>query len=143
MSRNMIRFFLALVGAALTLAAVPLRAQMPAWEQQLSAIQSDLAKARQDLYAYYADQIVTLPDASAIDRAWVELYRQELEMGRLGLYPNYPEQQLLAKLRESTLKLMAAGRDQSLRLDVVLGTAEHPMFFLADGPDYGKGYVPW
>jgi iron(III) transport system substrate-binding protein len=35
MSRKMIRFFLALVGAALTLAAVPLRAQMPAWEQQL------------------------------------------------------------------------------------------------------------
>ena len=35
MSRNMIRCFLALVGAALTFAAVPLRAQMPAWEQQL------------------------------------------------------------------------------------------------------------
>ena len=35
MSRNTISFFLALLGAALTFAAVPLRAQMPAWEQQL------------------------------------------------------------------------------------------------------------
>ncbi len=116
---------------------------VPDWEEQLSVIQSDLAKARQALYAYYADQIVTLPDASAIDRAWVELYREELEMGRLGLYPNYPEQQLLSKLRESTLKLMAAGRDQGLRVDTVLGSAEHPMLFLADSPDYGKGLQPW
>ena len=115
----------------------------PAWEEQLSAIQSDLAKARQELYGYYADQIVTLPDAAAIDRAWVELYRDELLMGRLGLYPNYPEQQLLSKLREATLKLMAGGRDQALRVDTVLGSAEHPMLFLADGPDYGKGLQPW
>ena len=35
MSRNMLRFFLALLVAALSLAAAPLRAQMPAWEQQL------------------------------------------------------------------------------------------------------------
>jgi hypothetical protein len=127
--------------------AVARRAQgvslVPAWEEQLSTIQSDLAKARQGLYAYYADQIVTLPDESAIDRAWVELYRDELEMGRLGLYPNYPEQQLLSKLREATLKLMAAGRDQGLRVDTVLGSAEHPLLFLADGPDYGKGLQPW
>lgn len=35
MSHNTIRCFLALLGAALTIAAAPVRSQMPAWEQQL------------------------------------------------------------------------------------------------------------
>src|SRR5450830_681820 len=35
MTHNTIRCFLALLGAALTIAAAPLRAQMPAWEKQL------------------------------------------------------------------------------------------------------------
>ena len=34
MSHNTIRCFLALLGAALTIAAAPVRSQMPAWEQQ-------------------------------------------------------------------------------------------------------------
>lgn len=113
---------------------------VPDWEQQVGVVESDLAKAWQDLYAAYADQVVALPDASAIDRAWLELYREELLMGRLGLYPNYPEQQLDGKLREATIKLMSTGRDRSLRVDSLPG--ESPFYFLADGPDYGKGYLP-
>ena len=125
--------------------SVALRAQglslVPAWEQQLGSIQSELAKARQDLYALYGDQIVTLPDVSQVDKAWLELFRLELEMGRLGLYPNYPQEQLIAKLKEATENLMAGGIDQSLRVDTV-SEEEHPMFVLVDGEDYGKGLMP-
>ena len=125
--------------------SVALQAQglslVPAWEQQLGGIQSRLAKARQDLYALYGDQIVTLPDASQVNRAWLELFRLELEMGRLGLYPNYPEVQLIAKLKEATEDLMAGGIDRSMRVDTV-SEKGRPMFVLVDGSDYGKGPMP-
>ena len=125
--------------------SVALQAQglslVPAWEQQLGSIQSELAKARQELYALYGGRIVTLPDISQVDRAWLELFRLQLEMGRLGLYPNYPEEQLIAKLKEATENLMADGIDQSLRVDTV-SEEERPMFVLVDGEDYGKGLMP-
>ena len=125
--------------------AVALRAQglslVPAWEGQLGTIQSELAKARQDLYALYGDQIVTLPESSQVNRAWLELFRLELEMGRLGLYPNYPEAQLIAKMQEATQKLMAEGIDRSMRVDVV-SAGEHPMFALVRSENYGKSVVP-
>lgn len=126
--------------------SVGLRAQglslVPAWEQQAGTIQSELAKARQDLYALYGDWIVTLPNASQVDRAWLELFRLELEAGRLGLYPSYPEEQLIAKLNEATTNLMADGIDQSMRVDTVSSDEEHPAFVLVSGADYGKGLTP-
>ena len=114
---------------------------VPAWEEQLGTIQSELAKARQDLYGLYGDQIVALPDASKIDRAWVELFRHQLEMGRLGLYPNYPEEQLIAKLHDATQILITAGKDQSLRVDTI-PDASKPVFILVDTADYSKGVLP-
>jgi hypothetical protein len=126
--------------------SVGLRAQglslVPAWEQQVGTIQSDLAKARQDLYALYGDWIVTLPDTSQVDRAWLELFRLELEMGRLGLYPSYPEEQLITKLKEATANLLADGIDQSMRVDMVSYGEERPAFVLVSGADYGKGLTP-
>ena len=50
MSRNTIRCFLALLGAVLTIAAAPVRAQMPAWEQQLY----DAAKKETQFTVYTA-----------------------------------------------------------------------------------------
>ena len=50
MSHNTIRCFLALLGAALTIAAAPVRAQMPAWEQQLY----DAAKKEKQFTVYTA-----------------------------------------------------------------------------------------
>jgi len=114
---------------------------VPAWEEQLGTIQSELAKARQDLYGLYGDQIVALPDASKIDRAWVEFFRHQLEMGRLGLYPNYPEEQLIAKLHDATQILITAGKDQSLRVDTI-PDASKPVFILVDTADYSKGVLP-
>ncbi len=50
MSHNTIRYFLALLGAVLTVAAAPVRAQMPAWEQQLY----DAAKKEKQFTVYTA-----------------------------------------------------------------------------------------
>ena len=50
MSHNTIRYFLALLGAVLTIAAAPVRAQMPAWEQQLY----DAAKKEKQFTVYTA-----------------------------------------------------------------------------------------
>ena len=50
MGRNTIRCFLALLGAVLTIAAAPVRAQMPAWEKQLY----EAAKKEKQLTVYTA-----------------------------------------------------------------------------------------
>ncbi|MBE0621988.1 MAG: extracellular solute-binding protein [Burkholderiales bacterium] len=50
MSRNTIRYFLALLGAVLTIVAVPARAQMPAWEKDLY----EAAKAEKEFTVYTA-----------------------------------------------------------------------------------------
>ena len=84
---------------------------------------------------------MTLPDVSQVNAAWLELFRLELEMGRLGFYPNCPEVQLIAKLKEATEDLMADGIDQSMRVDTV-SEKDRPMFVLVDGLDYGKGSMP-
>ena len=108
---------------------------VPEWEAQVAEIQSELSKAYEDLYALHGEQVIALPEADAIDRAWVEVLRQEIEVGRLGLYPNYPEEQLTAKLKEVTENLIAAGQDRSLRVDTL---SQDNIFILTNDESYGQ-----
>lgn len=110
---------------------------VPEWEAQVAAIRSELSKAYEDLYALHSEQIIALPEADTIDLAWVEVLRQEIEVGRLGLYPNYPEEQLIAKLREVTGKLISADQDKSLRVDV-FSQDDVNIFILANDESYGQ-----
>jgi len=110
---------------------------VPEWEAQVGEIQSELSKAYEDLYALHGEQVIALPEADTIDRAWVEVLRQEIKVGQLGLYPNYPEEQLIAKLKEATEKLIAAGRDRSLRVDT-LSQDNVNFFILASDESYGQ-----
>jgi hypothetical protein len=110
---------------------------VPEWEAQVAKIQSELSKAYEDLYALHGEQVIALPEADAIDRAWVEVLRQEIEVGRLGLYPNYPEEQLTAKLKEATEKLIAAGQGRSLHVDT-LSQGNVNIFILASDESYGQ-----
>ncbi|MDH4135134.1 MAG: hypothetical protein OEW09_00230, partial [Anaerolineae bacterium] len=110
---------------------------MPEWEAQVAEIQSELSKAYEDLYALHGEQVIALPEADTIDRAWVEVLRQEIEVGQLGLYPNYPEEQLTAKLKEATEKLIAAGQDSSLRVDT-LSQDNVNVFILTSDESYGQ-----
>ena len=110
---------------------------VPEWEAQVAEIQSELSKAYEDLYALHGEQVIALPEANAIDRAWVEVLRQEIEVGRIGLYPNYPEEQLTAKLKEATEKLIAAGQERSLHVDT-LSQDNVNIFILASDESYGQ-----
>jgi hypothetical protein len=110
---------------------------VPEWEAQSAEIQSELSKAYEDLYALHGEQVIALPEADTIDRAWVEVFRQEIEVGQLGLYPNYPEEQLTAKLKEATEKLIASGQDRSLRVDI-LYQDNVTVFILTSDEFYGQ-----
>ena len=110
---------------------------VPEWEAQSAKIQSELSKAYEDLYALHGEQIIALPEADTIDRAWVEVFRQEIEVGQLGLYPNYPEEQLAAKLIEATEKLIASGQDRSLRVDTLYQDNVN-VFILTSDEFYGQ-----
>jgi hypothetical protein len=110
---------------------------VPEWEAPVAEIQSELSKAYEDLYALHSEQVIELPQADAIDRAWVEVLRQEIEVGQLGLYPNYPEEQLTAKLKEATEKIIAAGQDRSLRVDI-LYQDNVKVFILTSDEAYGQ-----
>lgn len=105
---------------------------VPEWESQKGKIQSELSKAYEELFALYGEQMIALPEAGSVDRAWVEVLRREVEIGQLGLYPNYPQEQLLEELREAMARLATGGQDKSLRLEVIFdqGTAT---FILTSG----------
>ena len=52
-----------------------------------------------------------------MDRAWFDVVRFEILAGELGLYPDYPEEELIAQLTEVTESLAEAG-DPSLHPEV-------------------------
>ncbi|MGC8839677.1 MAG: hypothetical protein ACP5UM_14845 [Anaerolineae bacterium] len=71
---------------------------VPEWEAQTAKIRSDLARAYQDLFALYQDEVVALPTADQVKQGWVEVLREEAKAGTLGLYPNYPEPEVAESL---------------------------------------------
>jgi hypothetical protein len=79
---------------------------VPEWEGQAEQIRADLTKAYEKLFAFYADLIVALPQASQIDKATEEKLRREILAGELGRYPNYPEEQRRRQLLDATNQLI-------------------------------------
>jgi hypothetical protein len=71
---------------------------VPPWEEQAAGIRSDLAKAYQDLFGIYQDEVVALPTVDQVRQGWVEVLREEAKAGTLGLYPNYPEPEVAESL---------------------------------------------
>ena len=92
---------------------------VPDWEQQLPDIQTNLSKTYEELYSLLGEQVVALPEARQIDRGWVEVSKRAIGAGRLGLYPNYPEDQLIDDLKEATQQLIKAQPGESLRVDAI------------------------
>jgi tetratricopeptide (TPR) repeat protein len=88
---------------------------VPEWTQDLAGIESELNAAYLDFRSSYGEQIDTLSEAAAVDRAWYCLVRFEVEQGRLGLYPDYPQEELLSQLTEIGERLVASG-DLSLHV---------------------------
>jgi len=80
---------------------------MPAWEADAPLIRSELTKAYEILFQLYGDEATALPYATDVDQAWVELLREEILLGQLELYPDYPEDQLVQRLQEAQERLQA------------------------------------
>lgn len=72
---------------------------VPEWESQGESIRTQLSQAYDTLYRNYADQVGALPSPGDIGAARVETLRDAILKGRLGLYPDYPEQALVDRLR--------------------------------------------
>jgi len=106
----MIKYRIALGGYGLDL--------VPAWSDDVSGVEAELTAAREELHSIYGEQIETFGDSTAEDRAWFDVLRLEILQGRLGLYPEYPEQGLTSELMEVVERLKEAG-DTSLHPEVV------------------------
>ncbi len=101
---------------------------VPTWADDLAGIRAELNAACRELQNTYDEQIRTVNGDAAIDRARFRLLRLEIERGRLGLYPQYPEEELLSQLMEVTERLIASG-DLSLYVDVD-SESDPPLFTL-------------
>lgn len=102
---------------------------VPAWTEALSDVEAELNAAYRELHETHDEQISTLSDTRAVDQALFHLLRFEIEQGRLGLYPDYPEEELLSQLTEVSQRLIASG-DLSVYVDVVY-EGDAPLFTLA------------
>ncbi|TKJ30698.1 MAG: hypothetical protein CEE40_04185 [Chloroflexi bacterium B3_Chlor] len=102
---------------------------VPAWADDLADIEAELGAAHRELHGIYGEQISTFSDDTAKDRAWFDVLRLEIQQGRLGLYPDYPEEELISQLVEVTERLTASG-DLLLHPEV-LHENDTPLFSLA------------
>jgi tetratricopeptide (TPR) repeat protein len=100
-----------------------------AWSEDVSGIAAELGQARQELHGVYGEQISTFSDATAQDRAWFDILRLEIQQGELGIYPDYPAEELIPELTEVSARLVEAG-DKSLHPEVVY-KGDTPLFSLA------------
>jgi hypothetical protein len=108
---------------------------VPAWEDDLALVEAELDAARGELHSMYNEQISTFSDDAAKDRAWYDVLRLEIQQGRLGLYPDYPEEELISQLTAVAERLIESG-DLVLHPEVLyeddiplfrLGTSEEPV----------------
>ena len=84
-------------------------------------------EANANLFALYRDLASALPDSDTVSRARLEVLRAEILRGRLGLYPDYPLDELVARLNEAQ-----AGLEPGLGPHVALRKVdEHLIFTLA------------
>ncbi len=110
---------------------------VPEWEAQAAAIQSELSKAYEDLFFNYEDLVTALPDASLMGPGSYVVRRQMNLSGRLGQYPNYPDQQMADKLRDAAMELIAGGAENWLFVDAI-SESQGLRFFLNPADRYGQ-----
>jgi hypothetical protein len=109
---------------------------VPDWEAQLPDIQSALSKGYEDLRFDYEDLVTGLPDATLMGPGSYKVRRLVTLDGRLGQYPNYPEQHMADKIGEAVASLMAAGFLDELYVDAI-AEKQGLHFFLSPASQYG------
>jgi hypothetical protein len=111
---------------------------VPEWEADLANIRAEINQAYQETFALYGDQVMALPAPEEIEPAWVAVLRHEILVGRLGLYPSYPEAQLVEELDEHIRNLPDPPQETSwlwVEAETVGGTTT---LSLIPAVDYGK-----
>lgn len=86
---------------------------VPEWEEDLANIRAEINQAYKESFALYGDQVIALPMPEEIEPTWVSVLRQEILVGRLGLYPSYPEVQLVEELDGHIQNLPSPPEDTS------------------------------
>jgi hypothetical protein len=109
---------------------------VPEWEEQVADIQSVLSTVYEDLLFDYEDLITGLPDVSLIGPGSYQVRRMGTLAGRLGQYPNYPEEPMADKIREAVNDLIAAGFVEQLYVDMTTDDVGLS-FFLRPANMYG------
>ena len=109
---------------------------VPEWEAQAADVRSALSTAYEDLFYDYEDLVTALPNAALMEPGHYQDRRLVTLSGRLGQYPNYPEQQMADKIREAVTKLIAAGFVQPLYVDQ-MSDDMGLRFFLSPASGYG------
>jgi hypothetical protein len=116
---------------------------VPEWEGQVPEIQSELSKAYEGLFFDYEDMVTALPEASLLAPGSYQVRRQVLLDGRLGRYPNYPAEQLAAKLQDAAGALISPGSVLPIYVDVGTAPGAPPgegqlHFFFSPANEYGQ-----
>ncbi|HNS52558.1 MAG TPA: hypothetical protein PKO09_15435 [Anaerolineae bacterium] len=109
---------------------------VPEWESRLNDLIAELSKAQEDLAFDYEDWSASLPYADQIAPSSYAALRSTVLAGRLGVYPNYPAEQLVEKLSGAVDRLLGSG----LAGDLYVGTREEDgevQFFLTRSGDRG------
>ena len=75
---------------------------VPSWERQQSAIREEMRQAVSNMFLARLAMAAGLPDAIDAAQARLDLLRVEIMWGRNGLYPDYPENRLVAELAQAT-----------------------------------------
>jgi hypothetical protein len=109
---------------------------VPEWEAQAAEVQSELSKAYEALRFDYEDLVTSLPDAALMEPGRYGARRMLILAGRLGQYPNYPEQQLADKLLEAARNMIAAGMTEPLYV-YPQSDNNGPWYLLDPGDQYG------
>jgi hypothetical protein len=109
---------------------------VPEWEAQVADIRSALSTAYEGLFYDYEDLVTALPNASLMEPGHYQDRRLVTLAGRLGQYPNYPEEQMADKIRESVTRLIAAGFVEQLYVDQ-MSDDTGLRFFLSPASGYG------
>jgi hypothetical protein len=77
---------------------------LPDWEEEIDDIRAELCIAYSELHELYNYQILALPEESQ-RLARMEMLREMIKVGRLGLYPDYPEEEFIAELEDIVVEL--------------------------------------
>jgi len=80
---------------------------VPAWEKQLKEIEASLDRAYEDYFLARRELVTALPDPQQAAQGKVDLVREQILLGRLGLYPHPDEARLLSDLDRATIELIS------------------------------------